>query len=50
MHEILFLLFGKFLVYNAQLLYTYQEEDGFHIGLFAKPFHELLFELPPAGL
>ena len=49
-HQVLLLFFGEFGLDLPEFLDAYQEQNGFHIGLFAKALNEFSFQLPPPGL
>lgn len=49
-HEVLFLFLGVGRLCGARLLQADEEEDGFHVGLFAESGHESFFKAPPPGL
>jgi len=46
----LFLFFGEFLFDITELLYADQEQNGFQVGLFPKPFYQFCLQIPPTLL
>ena len=50
MHQVLFLFLGEFSANIPEFLDPDQEQDGFHIGLFAKSLYQPGFQVPPSGL